>query len=923
MTRAIALISVLSLRFAGAGATVRLEATADIWVSSFPGEEDHSAGKHAAFKLKTIQEMAVVRFDASPAAGREVLKARLFLRRAGKDMLRYIRVSTVNADWEEGTRGGRLGPGDGATYNHADSGTTRPWAWPGSQLCDVIMTSGNSLATWAEREELDGGWISVELTPDLIYAMVARDTDGLAVMDGGSPAFHNNMIHSVQSKGSAPYIEVDLGRPLADPPAEPVVKAGPAPDRAHLATGALRIAIQPAGGVFCWRLKLNGEPVPRWRVKHPAGNAPAFFCLDDLTPLGQCELEVVAVSRGGRASEAVKVVASASPALGNPPVLGPLRPPEGGAEPPRAGRIRVWACPGLIKVCPRTGDALCSDAGSDGDCRTRNAAWDGTAVWLFGARGEFVSYQLVIENLAQERLKPVTIDAAPLRGPQGTTIAGSDIELFKNWYARNRDGKWQPAYCVPLAPGAACEIPDPLRKLPKQKNQSITVDVYVPRDARAGRHSGSVQVAAGRDAVAIPVTLDVFDFALPDRLCFWPQLNTYTAPKGIHDYYRLAHEHRCVLFYRRWQPGLRGAGKGIRVVWDDYDRNVGPLLSGQAFRNCRRAGVPIEALSLPFYDSWPTPLTKRTYNYQGYWPTKGDGKEHIVAHYMAAPRIADALSQDYRHAFGAVQRQFIDHFRHKGWNGTEMECLFVGKNTHRIRYGVNMWWTTDEPYHWDDWLALRYFCRLWTSGRRGGEERQWVVRADVSRPQWQGRVLDGVVDTVYFGTGAARSAAMLRRCQTLARQAPLRLRLYGAANRDNTSNLGSVAWIVLAYLNGASAALPWQAMGNDRALDVNDQAVGGNALLAPGGRFGVAVVADVRLKALRDGEQIAEYLKILAKRYMLNAEQLRAMVLEAVDVRARTAAGADNADAVIFGKLKAWQLVGLRRALADLIVKKQ
>ena len=132
-----------------------------------------------------------------------------------------------------------------------------------------------------------------------------------------------------------------------------------------------------------------------------------------------------------------------------------------------------------------------------------------------------------------------------------------------------------------------------------------------------------------------------------------------------------------------------------------------------------------------------------------------------------------------------------------------------------------------------------------------------------------------------------------------------------------------MAWIVLAYLNGASAALPWQAMGNDRALDVNDQAVGGNALLAPGGRFGVAVVADIRLKALREGEQIAEYLKILAKRYMLNAEQLRAMVLEAVDVRARTAAGADNADAVIFGKLKAWQLVGLRRALADLIVKKQ
>ena len=130
MTRAIALISVLSLRLAGAGATVRLEATADIWVSSFPGEEDHSAGKHAAFKLKTIQEMAVVRFDASPAAGREVLKARLFLRRAGKDMLRYIRVSTVNADWEEGTRGAASAPATGRRTTTPTAGPRAPGPGP-------------------------------------------------------------------------------------------------------------------------------------------------------------------------------------------------------------------------------------------------------------------------------------------------------------------------------------------------------------------------------------------------------------------------------------------------------------------------------------------------------------------------------------------------------------------------------------------------------------------------------------------------------------------------------------------------------------------------------------------------------------------------------------------------------------------------
>jgi len=165
---------------------------------------------------------------------------------------------------------------------------------------------------------------------------------------------------------------------------------------------------------------------------------------------------------------------------------------------------------------------------------------------------------------------------------------------------------------------------------------------------------------------------------------------------------------------------------------------------------------------------------------------------------------------------------------------------------------------------------------------------------------------------------------MVRRCQTLAREAPLELRVYGSANPDTASNLGSVAWVLHAFLNGASAALPWQAMGNDKALDIGDQAVGGNALLATGARFGVPCVADLRLKALREGQQIAEYLNLVAQRYRLNREQLRVMVLRALPITAgaTAGAGADNADALVFSKLEAWQLTELRRALAELIIKR-
>ena len=149
---------------AARGETVRLKATADIWLSDANEQErDSSAGKCSRFKLKSIQEMAAIRFDAAPAKGREILGATRFLRRASGDMLRYVRVSTISQDWAEGGGTEPYGPADGATYRYADAGNAVPWAWPGAEFCDVIMTSGHTLATWAERKERPDGWIAAPL----------------------------------------------------------------------------------------------------------------------------------------------------------------------------------------------------------------------------------------------------------------------------------------------------------------------------------------------------------------------------------------------------------------------------------------------------------------------------------------------------------------------------------------------------------------------------------------------------------------------------------------------------------------------------------------------------------------------------------------------------------------------------------------
>jgi len=921
LVRALVFVCVLP-GIASAAETVRLKATADIWLSdATPEERVSSAGKCPQFKIKSIQEMAAIRFDASPAKGREVLKATLFLRRASADMLRYVRVSTVNQDWVEGNTTQGYGPADGATYLLADAATKRPWAWPGSEFCDVIMTLGYSLATWTERKELPDGWISVALTPELVYAMVAGNTDGLAVMDGGNLAYHNNMIHSVQSKGSEPYIEVELGKPLAAAPARPLVKVMADPERSRLGSGAVKFLIEEAKGVLCWRITLNGKPVERWRVRHPAPSGPTAIHLEDLPSQQQCDIEVVAVAPGGAASPSTKVSIGASVALAPGPSLGKLAEPVGVVDGPRPKtRMWVWPLPPLVKVSPEKPQAMFGDM----ERPSANAVWNGREITLCGARGETVSFQLCIENCEQAPLTGIKVTPEPLKGPDGATIGGADIELFKNWCARNRKNQWQPAYCVPLAPGAAFQIPDPQRKLPGQQNQTVYVDVYIPKTAKPGSYKGAVKVEAdGADAVSPRIELTVFDFALPDTLSFWPELNAYRVPGNVQDYWRLAHNHRCEANYWVSRPGLKGSGKDIQVDWGRYDQRMGPLLSGEAFKDCRRAGVPPRVMYLPFEDSWPTPLTKQNYKYQGHWPGRGEDKKWINEHYMKAPYIGDALNQDYKDAFHAVERQFIEHFREKGWTHTEMQCFFGGKNTHRIDWGVNMWWTTDEPYHWDDWLALQFFCRHWAEGRGKAGKERWAARGDISRPNWQGTVMDGVLDCVYIG--GFNDPKAYRRCRILHQDTALDIRTYGSTSRDDESNTRSVVMLLNMWTNGANAHLPWQTLAGEGALDNNDRgAGGGTAIIVPGKRLGQPVLADMRLKALRDGQQLIEYLTELGRRYGLRREQIKAMVHAAVQIETgRVAgAGADNADALTFSTLKAWQLAGLRRKLAELIVRK-
>ena len=99
--------------------------------------------------------------------------------------------------------------------------------------------------------------------------------------------------------------------------------------------------------------------------------------------------------------------------------------------------------------------------------------------------------------------------------------------------------------------------------------------------SRPGPERYTVRLAAGCE-----VPLEVWDFALPDRLSFVPQMNAYGLPDAQETaYYRLAHEHRTCLNCLRysWQGQVAGGCARRRLRTDRGTGRPGTAASGRCW----------------------------------------------------------------------------------------------------------------------------------------------------------------------------------------------------------------------------------------------------------------------------------------------------------------------------------------------------
>lgn len=446
-------------------------------------------------------------------------------------------------------------------------------------------------------------------------------------------------------------------------------------------------------------------------------------------------------------------------------------------------------------------------------------------------------------------------------------------------------------FTMPLVAGHTDPlVPDGFTGALQDGGGSTCIELHVPQTAPAGRILGSLTVGSQ----TLPCALTVWNFTLPDRLSFIPQMNCYSVPGHERDYYRLAHEHRTTLncLPYHWN-GRIDAGPEIKNDgtwdWSKWDAAYGPLLDGSAFKDLPRSGVPLDAFYLMLNESWP--MNHDQHFKGGYW-------------------IESAYDDTYWPQFRDASARIAQHLHEKGWS----EPMFEFYLNNKVSGKAAGWekstaaWILDEPSNTQDFWALRrYGIEFWQAVAAHPGTRL-TFRADISRPQWQRDLLDGVT-SVEVVSGSLRIYA--DRVIPRAQQFHNLVYMYGSANPIGTPNVGNAAWCVEAWALGADGVVPWQTVGTPASWQKPDEL----SLFYPTSN---GPVPSQRLKTFRAGQQLVEYLTLFTALSGQSRQSIAAAVLIEPGLRATTVKkNEDDAGKSAFGKDTHTSLTTLRMRLGQ------
>ncbi len=306
--------------------TYRLEVTADTSIAAHPRETTHNLGGSSRIRIKGIQHFMLMRFDLEPVRAMTAARATLHLRSASEKLwLKTVGLSTISADWQEGTARGE--PQEGAVCFQYAAFPDRLWAGPQSDFTDVTFGVGNTLCAYADIRTADDGWLEVDVPPELVQAMICGDSYGLVLSDEKGQTMANNDVYSREQTASRPYLTVEAERTDTEPPDSPIsLTVEPAPDLARLDSGAARLTFTAPAGAFTYEgtVRAAGRdeaPIPRYRIPRAGGpGAPQSIELPEIVAGQPVTVRLRSVDGAGNTSEWAQAEGQSSPALPLPEI---------------------------------------------------------------------------------------------------------------------------------------------------------------------------------------------------------------------------------------------------------------------------------------------------------------------------------------------------------------------------------------------------------------------------------------------------------------------------------------------------------------------------------------------------------------------------------------------------------------------------
>ena len=854
-----------------------LPVTRDVSLSSADGERSGNTGGSGRLKLKSIMECVLFDIDPSSLTGLLIADAYLLFKSASPESAPVKRagVSTLASEWSEGASRGFIPEPGASCFEQAEFGKT-DWAYPGSTLMDVVFGRGHTI--WCSDDSTGpdrNGWQKLKVCPDIVAARVAGISKGFCLYDDvGSEweekngafeyrYFPNRLIHSRESRNNSPRLEIYIkGRDSAPP--DPV--------------SSIRIETKglPSGEAFLfwktpddkgggttigfdvdWSDGRRSEAFPRYLVPMAGklGREVMMHIQDMNFTAGKTMIvSVTGIDSAGNRSSPFSREITVSKGFGDIKLDTPaLTKFSGdiGMLPNGETRIRVMDM--LDKYIPETGDMIPDHP--EGYMK-KNPVYSAKKklIRLHGARNEDVCFQFMIreENGGDSSIDCV-FEAHPEIKP--AVYEFRYVPVKQSWFSEV------------LMPDPLVPIGEMDRGRSVKGWKTYLCELYIPHGVTAGHKKGKLVIDTGKDRLEVDIRLTVWDFALPDRLSFLPEMNAYAKVSPYKGYacYRLAHRHRTCL--NRLPYGWDGIPEFAPIKtekgfdFSEWDWKVGPLLDGSAFSDLPRKGQPVDVLYLPFSENWPVQLAG---NYTKSWqPEK-------------------ALSSRYEADLKKSFREFVVHLRRKGWTQTQFQFYLNNKVYYRKKFKRSSApWIFDEPVNIQDFSALKWYGRLWHNAVdpvKGNSDP--AFRCDVSYTQFGRDMLWGICDIEYLGGNTAQKTRMKHDEFILHKKA--QFSEYGTANRISDSNLQPVLWQISAWAKGASGVLPWQTIGSEQCWEKAEQ----TALFYP--REG-KVYPSIRLKAFRYGQQMVEYFEKLADALDIPKDAVRKFVTDRLGVTGRVA----------------------------------